>query len=167
MNVNGGYYYDDQKLMENYYEFLQEEGFQYFFDEESANTELGEDLLDDGYYWEQWESISVCSDNNEYKMIIMAPNNLDGFLPPELFLFVPSLEKMIMPFNSMLGGTIATEIGLLSNLVDIILDETSFSGSFPSEIGNLQNLATLDFYYGFLSGTLPSGEYGNSLFERL
>lgn len=76
-----------------------------------------------------------------------------GTLPPEIgdlsFLEVLDIE------DSGITGNLPSEIGNLSNLVSLTIDDNNFSGSIPSEIGNLTNLTYLDLHDNQFSGTMP------------
>lgn len=54
------------------------------------------------------------------------------------------------------GGTLANEIGYLSKLRVILLDNNSFVGTIPTEIGLLQELSTIDLSHNELSQTIPT-----------
>jgi hypothetical protein len=58
------------------------------------------------------------------------------------------------------GGTIPSEIGYLTLLTDLSLDEASLTGEIPSELGLLTNLEVLTLMINYLEGTIPS-EVGN------
>lgn len=53
-------------------------------------------------------------------------------------------------------GTIATEIGLLSNMQAVDMNEQMLYGSIPSEIGLLTNLRLLSINQNNLGGTIPT-----------
>ena len=63
-------------------------------------------------------------------------------------------------FDSGLNGTIPPELGNLSNLNDLILDENQLTGEIPPELGNLANLRDLFLSYNQLTGEIPP-ELGN------
>ena len=63
-----------------------------------------------------------------------------------------------------LSGTIPTQIGMLSNLMELDLLSNSISGTIPTEIGKLAKFTSLDVFSNSLSGTIPS-EIGR--FDRL
>ena len=55
-----------------------------------------------------------------------------------------------------LVGTIPTEMGLLTDLVVLGMEQGVLQGSVPSELGELTDLNFLDLDFNFLSGTLPT-----------
>ena len=57
------------------------------------------------------------------------------------------------------GGTIATEIGFLKGLTDIILTKNALHGTIPTQIGTLTNLQNLDLTRNKLTGSIPT-EFG-------
>jgi Leucine-rich repeat (LRR) protein len=57
-------------------------------------------------------------------------------------------------------GTIPSEIGLLSNLVSLIIDDTEIKGTIPSELGNMREVQILGLANNQLTGEIPS-TFGN------
>ncbi|CAB9506428.1 leucine rich repeat [Seminavis robusta] len=58
--------------------------------------------------------------------------------------------------NTSLTGSIPTEIGLLTMLTGLLLNEHSLSGSIPSEFGLLTRLIYLSLYQSNLGGSIPT-----------
>ena len=69
-----------------------------------------------------------------------------------------SVIQLILGSNQ-LSGTIPAELGNLSNLANLILDDNQLSG-IPAGLGNLSNLGVLNVTGNQLSGTIPA-EVGN------
>ena len=68
--------------------------------------------------------------------------------------------------NNNLTGMLPSEIGDLTNLIDLYLDDNSLSGAIPSEIGNLTSLVELSLGGNF-TGAIPT-EIGNlTILEEL
>ncbi len=70
------------------------------------------------------------------------------------------LQKLILTGSHNLTGNIPHEIGNLTNLKQVSLNETGLTGSIPNEIGNLINLENLSlgyypYSYNGLSGYFP------------
>jgi Leucine-rich repeat (LRR) protein len=59
-------------------------------------------------------------------------------------------------FSRALGGTIPTEIGLLTHATSLHLSNISLSGMIPSELGNLRQLQYLILSQNQLTGSVPS-----------
>ncbi|NJO16905.1 MAG: hypothetical protein HC877_14535 [Thioploca sp.] len=90
--------------------------------------------------------------------IAMASNGLVGFIPPELGNL--SEMKFLYIDENQLTGSIPPELGNLTNLVLFNLSRNPLTGSIPAELGNLSNLQS--FYLGNtqISGSIPP-ELGN------
>ena len=59
-------------------------------------------------------------------------------------------------FINQLSGTIPVELGNLTNLQLLTLNNNQLSGTIPSQLGNLTNLQYLNLYDNQLSGALPA-----------
>ncbi|MXV96558.1 MAG: hypothetical protein F4Z92_12015 [Gemmatimonadetes bacterium] len=59
-----------------------------------------------------------------------------------------------------LSGPMPVELGGLSNLAGLRLDNNNLTGPIPSELGNLANLTDLDLGTNYLNGSIPP-ELGN------
>jgi Leucine-rich repeat (LRR) protein len=66
-----------------------------------------------------------------------------------------SLERFLAYANQ-LTGSIPTEVGKLTSLVDLSLEECAFFGAIPSELGHLRDLEQLWLYDNDLSSSIPS-----------
>ena len=88
--------------------------------------------------------------------LVLANNNLNGTLPPEFFRFLPKLTYLDLTENSLLYGSLPTELGRLSELNILFLDDCNLNGTLPSEIGGLSIANTFSIWGGQLSGTIPS-----------
>ncbi|KAG6407995.1 hypothetical protein SASPL_130997 [Salvia splendens] len=91
--------------------------------------------------------------------------DISGEIPQELFLLT---ELMDLNLNqNVLNGSIPPEIGLLSKMEYLALGINNFTGSVPAALGNLTRLRSLSFGSNNLQGTLPR-ELGNlTLLDQL
>ena len=87
--------------------------------------------------------------------LIFHGNNLTGTIPAELG-SLSSLITLHLDDNEM-TGTIPPELGSLSNLNELDLADNNLTGTIPPELGNLSNLTWLDLGDNNLTGTIPSG----------
>ena len=83
---------------------------------------------------------------------------LTGEIPPEIG-NLTNLMALALD-NNQLTGSIPPEIGNLTNLSVLSLSINQLSGTIPPEIGNLTNLTTLSLPYNQLTGSIPP-EIGN------
>ena len=90
-----------------------------------------------------------CSLNND----TLASNELKGDIPHEFSNL--NLVRIDVSSNK-LGGPIVTEIGLISHLEVLHLNENHLSGEVPTELGKLTHLIELDMSDNDFSGSLPS-----------
>ena len=81
------------------------------------------------------------------------PHGLSGPIPPELG-SLSKLEQLYLDQNA-LSGPIPPELGGLSNLVWLNLGRNALSGAIPSELGGLEKLEWLGLYSNGLSGAIP------------
>ena len=100
-----------------------------------------------------------------YKHIWLMGNGLAGTLPLELYLLT-SLRSMSLLLND-LQGTLSTHIGQLSRLEAFTFSRNSvITGSLPTELGAIPNLNFLDGTANALTGKVPS-ELGRAPLEYL
>ena len=59
-------------------------------------------------------------------------------------------------FNDNLQGKIPVELGQLTALTKLDLDQNQLTGTIPTELGQLSALTKLDLYNNQLTGTIPS-----------
>ena len=79
---------------------------------------------------------------------------MSGEIPPELG-SLSNLPELYLEDNN-LSGEIPAELGSLSNLTDLYLSNNELSGEIPPELGNLSNLTFLYLSDNDLSGCVPS-----------
>lgn len=76
------------------------------------------------------------------KVFLDNNDGLVGSLPSTLNQLLPNLEVLYLQETS-IGGTIPSEVGLLTSLRELLLDRTHLVGSMPSEICALPQLENL------------------------
>ena len=70
--------------------------------------------------------------------------------------YLPEDTTQIIVENSGLGGSIPSEIGLLTELTELDISNNTMNASIPSEIGLLTNLLTMDLQDNSFHGSIPS-----------
>ncbi|XP_047977509.1 probable LRR receptor-like serine/threonine-protein kinase At1g56130 [Salvia hispanica] len=91
--------------------------------------------------------------------------DISGQIPPELFLLT---ELMDLNLNqNMLNGSIPPEIGLLSKMEYLALGINNLTGSVPAALGNLTRLRSLSFGSNNLQGALPRDLGNLTLLDQL
>lgn len=103
-----------------------------------------------------WFGVSVT--NGHVSQINFYSNNLTGTIPPQ----IGQLTKLVSLDlnNNKLTGSMPVEIGLLSDLVSLQLSSNFLTGGIPVEIGQLLKLNSLGIRNNTLSNEIPS-EIGN------
>jgi Leucine-rich repeat (LRR) protein len=81
-------------------------------------------------------------------------NFLDGSIPPEVAYL--NLSTLYVSINS-ISGPLPSELGRLTNLVNLDVSENRITGPIPSELGNLVNLLAVYLDFNSMTGPLPSG----------
>ena len=112
---------------------------------------------------EEWSGVELEStlDGGYFRnkvVELQLPNRLTGSMPPELG-NLSNLQLLNLQQNQF-TGSMPPELGNLSNLRYLILNESQLSGSIPSELGNLAHLGWLELPGNQLSGIIPP-ELGN------
>ncbi|MBO1351433.1 MAG: putative Ig domain-containing protein [Hormoscilla sp. GUM202] len=100
-----------------------------------------------------WHGVTV-DVNSRVTHLYLPSNNLNGTLPSELGDLSSLLDLEL--YSNSLSGTLPSELGDLSNLQKLELYSNSLSGTLPSELGSLSSLLDLELDDNSLSGTLPS-----------
>lgn len=86
-------------------------------------------------------------------------SDLQGQIPRNIGLLT-NLEEIVLDGVPDLGGFLPTELGSLSKLRILRLADNAFLGQVPTELGALSNLEWLDLAFNTLTGPIPS-ELGN------
>ena len=84
--------------------------------------------------------------------------SIHGTLPAELG-NLTAMERLLLD-NNILIGNIPTELGNLTNLTDLYLYQNKLTGTIPTELGSLTDMIDLDLKDNQLTGTIPT-QLGN------
>ena len=98
----------------------------------------------------QWWGVNTF--NSRVTKLYLNNNKLSGTIPPELGTLT-NLRYLLLNENNQLSGTIPAELGSLTNLKQLILRVNQLSGTIPPELGNLTKLERLYLYENQLSGS--------------
>ena len=79
--------------------------------------------------------------------------NLGGFIPKEIG-NLTELENLIIQ-NNFVSGELPESIGKLSKLKLLLIRYTGIFGNLPTTWGNLENLQKLDLSHNYLTGPIP------------
>ena len=104
-----------------------------------------------------WDGVTLHA-NGCVKEINLDENYMSGTIAQELG-NLSELESLHLGDNNF-SGSIPAELGNLANLTYLNLDGNALSGNIPAELGNLTALTQLYFSYNQLSGNIPA-EVGN------
>jgi len=88
------------------------------------------------------------------KELHITANEIKGEFPSEIFDLADTMERLYLAYNSF-SGTLSTEFGKLTNLIDFYAYDNEFSGTIPSEFAELKNLQNFVVAENKLSGTIP------------
>ncbi|KAF7044906.1 hypothetical protein CFC21_054069 [Triticum aestivum] len=80
---------------------------------------------------------------------------MQGNLPSSVGSLANSLGALVLHANKM-SGSIPPELGNLTNLSFLRMEQNQFAGDLPSTIGNLASLTYVDLSWNRLSGQIPS-----------
>ena len=75
-------------------------------------------------------------------------------LPKELYTTMPDLQILDLSHNE-LGGPLATEIGKVTALEGLYIEDNSFKGKIPTELGRLSRLMNVYAHNNLFTGTIP------------
>lgn len=96
----------------------------------------------------------------QYTVLHLNDTGLKGSLPPEVFELLPALRAVQIGYNKDLVGAFPTEVGLLTSLTNLHIQENQFSAGLPSQMGLLTILRKLHAHENQFSGLMPV-EVGN------
>jgi Leucine-rich repeat (LRR) protein len=99
---------------------------------------------------------STCKTQScEIVSLVLFDYKLEGTLPSQFFVLLPSLKKLTLSLSEGLTGSLPSELGSLSQLTGLYMDNNQLTGSLPSEIGSLSMLGVLSLEDNQLSGSIP------------
>ncbi|GMH09406.1 hypothetical protein Nepgr_011247 [Nepenthes gracilis] len=101
----------------------------------------------------QWSGVFCSMAKDHVLQLNISVSSLKGFLAPELGL-LSDLEQLILHGNNLIG-TIPKEIFLLKNLQVLDLGMNQLTGPIPPEIGNLASIVKINLQSNGLTGMLP------------
>jgi len=104
-----------------------------------------------------WYGVTTRADGR-VDYIYLWSNNLTGSIPSEIGNLTALIELQLG--DNSLSGSIPPEIAKLTSLRQLWLHYNQLSGSIPPEIGKMSNLVWLSLYNNKLSGSIPL-ELGN------
>ena len=99
-----------------------------------------------------WDGITV--EAMQVTSISLGLKSLTGSIPPELG-NLTNLKILVLDENQ-LTGTIPSQLGSLSELTEIDIGNNQLTGSIPSQLGSLANLESLGLNDNQLSGSIPA-----------
>ncbi len=105
-----------------------------------------------------WEGIRVYGTPSRVRMLRLTDVGLNGSIPTELG-ELSGLSRIDLDENDLTGG-IPAELGRLSQLTHLYLFGNQLSGGIPEELGNLSRLQVLYLEDNRMSGEIPE-ELGN------
>ncbi|KAL3347618.1 hypothetical protein AABB24_021340 [Solanum stoloniferum] len=91
----------------------------------------------------------TCNSQNSVVRVDLGGANLSGSLVPQL-----GMLNNLQYFNS-ISGAIPSELGNLTKLVSLGLENNKLSGLIPSSLGNLKSLRWMRLDSNELSGEIP------------
>eukprot|EP00253_Pinus_taeda_P022106 PITA_22106 len=98
--------------------------------------------------------LSALTNCSSLRQILLYSNHLTGRLPPCMGQLSTSMDALILEFDE-LTGEIPPEIGNLTSLILLALDNNKFTGVIPSSLTMLQRLERLYLDSNFLEGNIP------------
>ena len=117
-------------------------------------------------------------ENINEENLCIADDGTDGVKILDQCYSIENTTEINGPFSDTPSGNIPKEIGLLTNLIRLNLNNrwgnTKFTGEIPTEICNLTNLVYLNLSYNDFTGEIPEGiceydgvNYGSSAYFNI
>jgi hypothetical protein len=158
-NLDG---YTEQQIIQRYAmaTFFYSTGGQDWIENEGWLSDENECL----WYTSASEFRVPCDDSGNLVYLELRNNGFSGTLPAELALLSNSLTRLELSAggngeggsDSRLGGSFPSELGLLTLLEYVSINNHEISGALPTQIGLLSLLTVFDVEGNRFSGTLPT-----------
>jgi len=101
-----------------------------------------------------WEGVTCDRSGSTIGISVWYRGFQSGTIATEIG-FLTSMVDISL-FGNELVGTLPSELGLLSNMRSFFLNDNKISGTIPSELGLLSNMRSFYLVYNKISGTIPS-----------
>ena len=101
----------------------------------------------------EWHGVEDVDDGGRVRVLHLDRNNLTGSIPPELGSLTHLTSLRIQ--DNELTGPIPPELGALVNLTNLELSRNALTGRIPRELGSLINLTNLYLGGNYLTGSIP------------
>ncbi|KAH6555463.1 hypothetical protein KP509_1Z252600 [Ceratopteris richardii] len=85
-----------------------------------------------------WFGITCDQNGTSVIKLELPAQSLGGALPPQIG-SLTSLQTLDLSYNTGIVGNLPSELFLLSNLVELFLQNCGLTGTIPDEIGNLRS----------------------------
>ncbi|KAJ4772008.1 Leucine-rich receptor-like protein kinase family protein [Rhynchospora pubera] len=108
---------------------------------------------------QDWIFLDAMANCTSLQRLYLYSNKLQGTLPSSIGNLSTSLLILGLSYNP-ISGNIPIQIGKLTNLNTLFLDDMLLNGTIPEEIGNLFRLELLDLSDNMLTEKIPS-TFGN------
>ena len=107
-----------------------------------------------------WTGIR-CDSSKNVTALSFENITVHGTIPGELGALSSSLQYLELQRSNRamygsLSGTLPSNIGLLTNLVQLDLENSTLTGTIPATTGELSNLTHLDLSHNKITGRLPT-----------
>ncbi|KAH7427541.1 hypothetical protein KP509_10G048800 [Ceratopteris richardii] len=102
-----------------------------------------------------WFGITCDQNGTSVIKLELPAQSLGGALPPQIG-SLTSLQTLDLSYNTGIVGNLPSELFLLSNLVELFLQNCGLTGTIPDEIGNLRKLKYLALNQNSFTGTIPT-----------
>lgn len=112
-----------------------------------------------GELYKDYDNKTMCNQDGMMEHLWLWNNRLVGTLP-QAFYLLTNLHSISFDRNMGLRGTLASELGHLTQLECLALYTTELTGSIPSTVGQLSNLSFFWAMANYLTGQIPT-EFGN------